>query len=838
MCKKHCLTALVVVGGAVSLHIPATASDAVPINLPAQSLDRNIRDLARQAGITISFSRRALKQYHRDAFSGHFAPSEALSILLKNTDYTHEFVNKNTVRIFKRPPQKSIAPPQAAAQARPEIPGVTKPIIMPERPIMPPKNDEIIVTANKRSRFEVLQSAPYSASVISGNMLKTLGVTDTQSLALHIAGVEMTNLGSSRNKLSVRGISDGAFNGRVQSTVGIYFNDTPINFNAPYPEIPLIDIESVEILRGPQGSLYGVGSIGGIFHVTTKAPDLTTKAAWLETDLSITHDGGLNTGFMGMANIPLVKDKLGVRAVGYVIDNSGYIDDIRLGIEDVNNTTIRGSRVNALWQVNPDWQISLGAAYHDVNTNDTQYALEALPRLKRENYLREPHHDDLIHVHMNIEGDQQWGKIKSTTSWINRNIDDEFDASLSLPDNFSRAVEPTQYLEHRDIDFFAHETTLNIDVNERLDVLLGGFLTHANIDYESEYKILGSGTGLEPEVLYKEARSDTSTHYGGFAEIDYVLNDKIEISAGLRWFDEHLDTDTVIENYEVDSVEVEGQEKDSDFLPRLNIGYQFTPDAYLYGLVTVGYRVGGINTGNAVNSVAIPMPSPDNDGNDDDDDENLSIFKSDIITMYEMGGKTTWLKDTLIINASIFYVDWKNIQTEHILPDGFSSVLNAGDATNLGYDFEILYRLTDNLDIQANLTVNDPDFTNINPVLGANIDGRHLPRIPDYSGGFVVTYRKPITADWHSNWSFDYAYTGLSQLSFAPADNLSMGNNHYLNARASIANDIWQFETFVTNIIDDKSNTFAFGNPFTFRLQKHITPQRPRTIGIRVRRQF
>ncbi len=206
--------------------------------------------------------------------------------------------------------------------------------------------------------------------------------------------------------------------------------------------------------------------------------------------------------------------------------------------------------------------------------------------------------------------------------------------------------------------------------------------------------------------------------------------------------------------------------------------------------------------------------------------------------MYEIGGKTRWLDDKLIINASVFFVDWKNIQTEHILDDGFSSVLNAGDATNIGYDFEVLFHPTPNVDIQGNLTVNDPDFTNINPALGANIDGKHLPRIPDFSGGFILTYRKPVTEDWNSSWSLDYAYTGSSQLSFAPADYLSMGNNHHLNARASIANDIWQVEGFINNILDDKSNTFAFGNPFTFRLQKHVTPQRPRTIGLRVRRQF
>jgi outer membrane receptor protein involved in Fe transport len=821
-------------------YSPVSALEKTEINLPAQTLDRDIRDLARQTGITISYSRRTLKNYAKASLSGRYTAQESLDILLRDTDYTYKFVNENTVRIFKKQRPKKI-------RATPKSPTITKqnprPTVFPQRPPAPDFiADEIIVTSNKRTKFEMLQSAPYSASVISGNMLQALGVIDTQSLSLHIAGVEMTNLGSSRNKMSVRGISDGAFNGRVQATVGVYFNDTPINFNAPYPEIPLIDIDSVEVLRGPQGSLYGAGSIGGIYHITTNTPDLRQKSAWLETGISTTREGGTNTELLAMANIPIVKDKVGVRAVGYVLDNSGYIDDVRLGIKDINQTKIKGGRLNGMWQVSPDWSLSAGANYHDVRTDDTQYALGTLPRLQRENYLQEPHADDLLHLHANIVGDKQWGKVKSTTSWINRNISDQFDASLSLPDNFARNVEPTRYTEKRKINFFSHETTVNVDVNDTFDVLLGGFFSFADNDFNSEYKVIGGANGVGSEILYEETRNDTTTHFGAFGEVDIVLSDKLELSAGVRWFDEHLKTETLINDFGQAPEDIRGEKTDSDILPRLNIGYQFTEDSYLYGLVTLGYRVGGLNTGNAVNSFAAPTGDVETgeseNENEGEENDNLSVFESDVITMYEFGGKTRWLDDTLIINASIFYVDWQSIQTEHILDDGFSSVLNAGDATNLGYDFEVLYHPVQNIDIQANLTVNDPDLTNINPALGTNIDSKHLPRIPDVSAGVIFTYRAQINPSWRSSWSIDYAFTGTSQLSFAPSDDLSMGNNHYVNARVNFANDVWQLEGFINNVLDDKSNTFAFGNPFTFRKQQHVTPQRPRTIGVRAKRHF
>jgi len=840
--------ALTLSGVLLGFYAPICAAQTMPISLPAQSLDRDIRDLARQTGITISYSRRALKRYRGKAISGRFTAREILGVLLEDTNYDYEFVNNNTVRIIKRSPKKLT--PGPAIIPNPQTPSVF-PEISPVLPSPAIERDEIIVTANKRDRFDILQSAPYSVSVVSSNTLKTLGVTDTPSLSLHIAGVEMTNLGLNRNKISIRGISDGAFNGRVQSTVGVYFNDTPINYNTPYPEIPLLDIESIEVLRGPQGSLYGTGSIGGIFKITTNQPDLRNAEAWVQAGVSNTHDGGTNTELMAMVNMPIIKDKLALRAVGYNIDNSGYIDDIRLGVDNINRTRNMGGRINAKWQITPDWSLTAGATYQDVIADDTQYALTNLPRLQRENYVSEPHTDNLLHTHFNIIGNFQWGRVKSTSSRIRRNSTHQFDASLSLPVNLNRPVEPANFVEIREVDFLSHETTVNIDVNDWFDILVGGFITHANSNYQSEYKVLGGGANQNVEVFYSENRDDISTHYGGFGEVDFQLSDKLEFSAGLRWFNERLTTNTLINDFGQNEKEIEGNNTDSAFLPRLNIGYQFTPDAFLYALATVGYRVGGLNTGNAVNSFAIVEPdskfsiralsssTDDNDDGEDEDDEDISVFESDVITMYEFGGKTRWFDDKLTVNASLFYINWKNIQSEQILMDGFSSVLNAGDATNLGYEFEIAYSPTDNFDIRANITVNDPDVTNFNPVLGPNVDEKHLPRIPDLSTSILLTYRRPIGhSGLHSTWSFDYAFTGPSELSFATTNDLDMGNNHSLNARVNLANESWQVEGFVNNILDDKSNTFAFGNPFTFRLQEHLTPQRPRTIGMRIRKQF
>ncbi|GEM_PF-183796 len=827
---QMCLWSAGVLAGLAHMALAGPASP-VSLHLPAQSLDRDIRDLARQAELTVSFSRRALRKYERPALEGNYSVAESLRILLKDTPYDFEFVNANTVRIFKKPKRK---PPRLVSRKGP----VRPPAPLPPKPERPRPviraNDEIIVTANKRNRFDLLQSAPYSASVVSNKTLSRLGVVETQDLTLFIPGVEMTNLGSSRNKMSIRGISDGVFNGRTQSTVGVYFNDTPINFNAPYPDIPLLDVKSVEVLRGPQGSLYGAGAIGGIYKITTNKPDARRSSAWLETSLSATRHGGTNTELSAMVNLPVAKDIMAVRGVGYLIHNSGYIDDTRLGLNDINQTAIKGGRISMAWQFTPDWQMSVGVNYQDVETEDTQYRLADLPGLTRVNYVREPHGDDYLHTHINFTGDFAWGHVKSSTSRVIRDIHDQFDASLSLPDNVGRPVQPASFTESRHIDFISHETVVDADISDAINLLIGGVISYTSNEYSSDYGILAQGNSPR-ETLFSEVRDDSTLHYGVFGEADIHLTDKWVLGLGARWFDEHLTTNTVVDDIGKAPLEIEGTKKDSDILPRISLGWQFTEDAFLYALVSTGYRVGGLNTGSQLNSFASVETTPESG----DDDARLSIFESDVIIMYELGEKTRWFDDRLIFNAAAFFVDWKNIQTEHILTKGFSSVLNAGQARNLGYDFELIWKPDRHFNLQANATINNPDISNVNPVLYGVVNDTHLPRVPDFSASFIASYETGIPGtDWKSTWTLDYAYTGSSRLTFEPADTLFQGDNHAFNARLNLQKDGWQIEAYINNILDDNSNTFAFGNPFTFRRQKHSTPMRPRTAGLRIRKTF
>jgi outer membrane receptor protein involved in Fe transport len=181
----------------------------------------------------------------------------------------------------------------------------------------------------------------------------------------------VTNFGPGRDKILLRGLSDGVFTGRTQSTVSLYLDDVPLTYNAPDPDLRLIDVDAVEVLRGPQGVLYGAGSIGGVVHIITHKPDLDTYSGSLSLTGILTKSGVPSTILKGMANMPLLPGRLGLRVVAYRETDGGYINDPVLHRTDVNQTSRTGARALVLLQLSRDWKATLGGVYQSINSAET-----------------------------------------------------------------------------------------------------------------------------------------------------------------------------------------------------------------------------------------------------------------------------------------------------------------------------------------------------------------------------------------------------------------------------------------------------------------------------------
>lgn len=244
----------------------SAAQETFAFSIPAKPLSEGLVDLAVRANLSIGADAAKACRPNGNAVAGRLTAEQALSRLLADTGCGYRMIDSRTVRIVR-----SRVRQRHAVAPVPRV--VTDPVAPPTQTV-----SEVVVTSAKRSIG--LDRAPYAVSAVQGATLSESGAVNTADLAHRIAGLTVTNLGPGRNKLFVRGLSDGPLTGRTQATVGLYFDDSRTTYNAPDPDLRLVDIARVELLRGPQGSLYGAGSIGGVLQVITNAPRLADRSAW------------------------------------------------------------------------------------------------------------------------------------------------------------------------------------------------------------------------------------------------------------------------------------------------------------------------------------------------------------------------------------------------------------------------------------------------------------------------------------------------------------------------------------------------------------------------------
>ena len=304
--------------GGVALACLAGRADSAEARLrvaiPARSYADALIDLGLQTNISVLGTSNC-GSGGRTSLSGRFTLDEALARLLSGAPCRYRIVDPQTVRITGEPP---LQPPPTPAP--------------PPRP--PALVAEIVVTATKRP--VAMDRLPAGVSAISGQQIAATGTVDIGRTVGQLAGVLTTNLGPGRDKLLIRGLSDGAFTGRTRSTVGTYLDEAPINYNAPDPDLRLVDIERIEIVRGPQGALYGSGALAGVYRIVTRKPDLQRVAGGVTGYLSTTRGGDQSYDVDGFLSLPIVKDRIAARLVAYGDVQGGYLDNLNLRIANAS----------------------------------------------------------------------------------------------------------------------------------------------------------------------------------------------------------------------------------------------------------------------------------------------------------------------------------------------------------------------------------------------------------------------------------------------------------------------------------------------------------------------
>ena len=803
----------------------AEAADArLRFSIPTRSYADALIDLGLQANISI-LGTASCGPDGRAALSGRYTVREALTHLLDGAPCRYAIIDDRTVRILAGAPS---APPQVR-----------------DAPRAPALVSEVVVTATKRPVS--LDQLPAGVSAISRDQIAATRAVDVGQTMGQLAGVLTTNLGPGRDKLLVRGLSDGAFTGRTRSTVSTYLDDAPINYNAPDPDLRLVDIDRVEVVRGPQGALYGSGSLAGIYRIVTSKPDLEHPLFGAAAGVATTKGGDSSHEFDGYANIPLVKDHVGLRIAAYRDIQGGYLDDVNLRIANVDQTRRDGGRISLRVRLDEHWRFDAQAATQHLRSNDTQYVVTQLPTLKgpgagpvgintdggtpvsapgqRRNGVREAHNNDFSYGGFTLQGDFDWGSVTSSGSYVHHVFSSQFDATASL--DASDPMAPLGGVANEtDLGVFTEATRSNMIVQDTVvrssgvgpfDWLFGVYAASTVERTPSSIGILSTG----PKVMtaYREARKDRQREYAVYGEGSYAFGGGWSATLGGRFFETRVHTTAQLEVIQPYGPRFFDQARSyTGFSPKISLQRQFSNGDLIYGLMTEGYRPGGFNSSGFYRI-----------------DESRVTFAPDRLQNFELGAKLRRLDGRLGIRTTAYYDDWSRIQTDRYRPSGLAYTANVADAEIYGLETEVSYEWPSGLSLQLNGLLSDSKIKNPNPAFRQPVT-KDLPGVPKISGGAVAVYERALPRDLTLRLVAETSYVGRANLTFDDSQTRRMG--HYLRANlsAEVASDHWRLMAYVTNPFDDAGDTFAYGNPFTFARDgvRQATPQRPRTVGVRL----
>lgn len=775
------------------------------LDIPAQPMAAAAVQLGVQARVSIGADAAANCGRSR-AIQGVHTVDAALRIMLGGSRCGFRRIDAQTYMIVASP-------------ARPRSP--SRPAVAP--PLLPPPAtsvllDEIVVTATKRDMD--LSSAPYALSAVDGLAFDAASRRDTAALATRLAGLTVTNLGPGRNKLFVRGLADSPLTGQTQAMVGLYLDDTRLTYDAPDPDLRLVDLERVELLRGPQGTLYGAGAMGGVLKLISRAPKLDVYEADVTAGLTFADDTSPGQSVDLVLNAPLVRERLAIRAIVYEEVLEGVVDDPGLGLTNTGKTLRSGARVALLWRINGDWQARLGTVFQNLNIDDSQYGFESLPAYERSLAVREPSNNDFNGVSLTTTGTFGWGRLKLSSAYQAHDLDRRYDAT-SASARFGAGGRPLAYDEADSIRAVAVEASAAINPIGDFSGFVGVYGSHYTHDRTGDVLEVAPGTRL-----YTTEKRDETDEGALFGEVAWAPNARLKLILGGRYFYVVTESETRAQQGGVTTDPFEGESRDEGISSKAVLEYALRDGVFLYAQASQGYRVGGFNGGVLLGQTY---------GEPGGGAQPYRKFRPDRLHSYEAGVRWRGYDDRLLLRAASFVIDWRSIQSDRVSADGLPFTANIGSGGNTGFEFEGVWR-DGPWQMDVNLMANNPHLTAADDSYPLVTDS-DLPGVPKFLG--AASLRRTGSAWGRSGWvSGSVGYVGRSTQQLTPETTTEMGDYLTSEMAANLDMGAWSATLRLDNLFGGAGDTFGYGNPFLVGKETVITPQRPRNLSLSLSRRF
>lgn len=724
--------------------------------------------------------------------------------------------------------------------------------------------EEVLVTASKRSGAESVQGLPQAIQAMGGDKLEILGATQFDQWAGQISGLNFEDDGPGDKDYVIRGV-----NSDLGGTVGVYYDEAVVtgkftqNGGGHQLDIKLHDMERIEVLKGPQGTLYGASSMSGTIRQITNKPNLEALEANVDVEIANTkHADDLSFVTSGMFNLPIVEDVLGIRAVVWEHDKAGYIDNIRLGLDEINNEEVSGGRFHVSWNASENLNFLLSYTQQDLESDGRSRftpkgevypgdpsPLGSLPMsaitptrdYQNAEYARTPWDEETDILGLTVNWDVEFGTFTATYNQMDRDINYSFDSTPILIGFAVPVPAVSQQTEERELSSAEIRFASNFD--GAVNFVVGVFHQEEDLDFgigvvtidgngnptgpltalDSDDFYLNGGNSIFGRTFAEEIEADSY-----FGEVHVELSEQWELNLGGRWFESEAKTDSreihpfvgfqgrarVFQKRSID---------DSKFSGKVNITWKATDDDLYYLTWSQGFRQGGVNSTIVLDpSVVIP------DG-----------FDSDELTNIELGFKTLWLDETLIFNGAIYRTVWEDMQVEDSL-SGFSFTDNIGETNIDGVEFDLIWKATENFELGLGGAFIDTELQEDEPLsvgIGRGLEGDELPMVPEFTGYAFAQYVQSLNNGLEAFYYASVNYRGGTQTE------LNVANPYYhvidsyttMNLSASLIAEKWKITAFINNVTDEEGPVDINEN-----LDNALSyiPLTPRTFGVRANYSF
>jgi len=651
---------------------------------------------------------------------------------------------------------------------------------------------------------------PLSISAVDAASMQARGANNLQAVQYSVPGLSALEYGPGNERVQLRGISSAV--GRP--TVGRYLDEMPINIDQQTSgiDLRLIDMERVEVLRGPQPTLYGDGSMGGTIRYVTASPDLAQASASVNAEAMSVVDGENGWLVNGHANVPLVQDRVGLRiALGYE-DQGGWIDRTATGENDINGYQIATARAKLLVQLNDDSNVSVLLLHQESDQDNQHFGVDRTTAWTVPTYLNTEY--DLASVVFRY--DLGFAELTETPGYLSYSVDNQLDVSPFYVPSLELSGLPPGFVT--DIPFAsAYDTTIFTNQLRLVSTNDAAWSWAVGVDYRDFDIDIRAATSTAPNplpfTLLDFTQRDHSRTWGFWGEAGYKFTERFNATVGVRYFRDQ--SESMIEQISFGMPGgVSGRETFTSTNPRLNLSYKLSDQSLLYFNASKGFRSGGFN------GSSLETPT----------------FQPEDLWSYELGSKGAYLDGLLNLEASVYYNDWQDVQANFFTPAGLTVTTNGGHVQGWGADLSAVIAPTRDLRIGATYGWNNLEYKKV-PANGDKAVGDPPDWAVRESWSAFVDYRRPIFESTTLTVRTDFQHGGPAQITLrSPVFNQlsAIPSRDLLNARVGLDFKSYGVALYVNNALDDDAQIVT--GPFGTFVEN--VEQRPRVYGVSLHARF